>query len=872
MINWIKKTLKINNFKRFLISFITIAAAGVAIVFGSTFYISKNVNKSIEYGGGVEVLVQAQVKNEKNEVENADPTLTELVNKSLFNRLTGGTGLNGITVSTEGDGKLRITKSGSYSSNELNDFEKEIVTKPILTITDTEMHPLFVRDGSVVKFEKDASLFGANGQLKPLSTFIPPFATGNNSVAAAVEPGGKWTVEIELAGESGKNAWTDATQYISTLKDKRMLIWLNLDKLYQIAESPANREAWEKANKNLWNFVHVNESVLNEAKVENALKENDFNAGLYLISSPAVSSAITSGKTVIQGQFTQDSAQKLADNIKFGLSNYELKPLYKRYLQADKNQNAFKYAMIAGIIIFVAIALWMIVNYGLLGALSTISMALYIFLTLLMFTALRGEYSPSTLAALIIGIGISVDANVITYERLKKQIYEGDSFKKSYKNANRQSLSSILDANITTILVGFVLFYFGTKDVKGFSITLTLSVLFTLLVMLVFQRFLATLLANSGIFDKRLYLLGVRKRYINNPTKFRQKIDNADFLKYSKYFVLLSLTFIVIAAIVFSVLAGINKNLSAGINSSIEFSGGINISIIGDEANGIIISKEQAEHIKELLLANQDALEINNLAKAISISLSNNEQHSYIVSINTTQAVNQENLVSQISAIIKQVNNNYNLLTFQVSNSEAQKLVLNALLATGISFIGIILYLLFRMNYTYSIAAIIGLLHDFLMVIAFIIITRLQVSTILVAAMLAILGLSINDTVVTFDKIRETINSRYIRKILTKEDIRTIINQSIADTLKRSIYTSLTTLFAIAVLLAFQNATDFSFNIVMLFGISIGVYSSIFICTWVWSKLELHRQKKIQKRIDTGYWKINYPEEQTFNGINDYLD
>ncbi|VEU70981.1 protein translocase subunit SecDF [Mycoplasmopsis glycophila] len=871
MIKWFKKIFKINNFRRYLISFLTLSAAATSIVVGSKYYISQNVNKSIEYGGGVEVVVQAQTKDDKGQTVNANSELTNLINNSLYDRLTGGTGLNGINISTEGEGKLRITKSGDYSFEELTKFEEEIITKPILTITDTEMHPLFVKDGSTITFKEDASLFDSEGNLLPISNFIPPFKS--NGVEATLGNDGKWNVSIELNGVNGQNAWVDATKYISNKQDRRMLIWLNLDKLVDLAENKYPDD-WNAAGKNLWNFIHVNNEVYltnnGQNLGENALKENEFKASLYLISSPSVSSVITTDKTVIQGNFTQVDAKELASKIKFGLSNYELVPLLKYYVQADKNQTAFKYAIFAGIVIFSLIAIFMMVNYGLLGALSTISMSLYIFLTLLIFTALRGEYSPSTLAAMIIGIGISVDANVITYERLKKQIYEGDSFKKSFKNANRQSLSSILDANITTLLVGFILFYFGTKDVKGFSITLVLSVLFTLIVMLVFQKFVAHMLANTGLFEKRLYLLGVHKKYIEKPTRLRTFINQNDFLKQSKWFALASFIFILVAIIIFGAIAGKNGSFGSGINTSIEFSGGLNISIVANEAKSIYMTQANAQEIQNLLAAKMNGIE--NIQDLISINLSDKQNDSYLVSLKLIGSnFDQEEILTQVKTIVSDYNSNFNVLALQVSNSEAQKLVINALIATSISFIAIIVYLLIRMNYTYSIAAIFGLLHDFLMVIAFIIITRLQISTIVVAAMLAILGLSINDTVVTFDKIREIIHAQYVKKILTKDDIRKIVNTAIADTLKRSLYTSLTTIFAIIVLLAFQNATDFSFNIIMLFGITIGVYSSIFICTWIWSLLENQRQKRIAKRIKNGYWNINFPEEQTFNGINDYL-
>ncbi|RTZ68084.1 MAG: hypothetical protein DSZ21_02470 [Tenericutes bacterium] len=145
----------------------------------------------------------------------------------------------------------------------------------------------------------------------------------------------------------------------------------------------------------------------------------------------------------------------------------------------------------------------MIVNYGLLGALSTISIALYTFLTLMMFTVMRGEYSPESIAALILGLGMSVDANIITFERLKSEVYSGSTLNKANTIANRRSLTTIFDANITTLIVAFVLFIFGTRNIKGLSVTLIISIFFTLVIMLGFTRLTSTLLVKTGMFDKR---------------------------------------------------------------------------------------------------------------------------------------------------------------------------------------------------------------------------------------------------------------------------------------------------------------------------------------------------------------------------------
>ncbi|MEA4134346.1 protein translocase subunit SecDF [Mycoplasma sp. 2704] len=859
----ISEFFKLSNWKRIVISTITIISTILAIVFGSLFYIGKNVNKSIEYGGGIEVLVQVQ-KDKKN----ADNQLTNLVNTSLYNRLNS-TGLNGITVSSEGDGKIRITKSGQLTDSERILFQNEIVDKPLLTITDGQLRPLFY-EGSF-KVGEPIGVDGSPTDI-PASKWIPPFLQ-DSATSQANTSNGKNSVSLKLRPDS-QVEWTKATEYVSSQQDKRVLMWLNIEKLLSIAQNEFP-EDWDQSGHNLWNFIHVTNqaySIDNSTgyprRVENALKEFEFNATAYMISNASVNEPLNGESVQISGNFTAQEAQHLANQINFGLSDYELEVLSNVYVQPDLNNSSFNYAMIAGIVIFSLISIFMLVNYGLLGALSTISIALYIFLTLLIFTVLRGEYSPATLAALIIGIGISVDANVITFERLKQQVYTGDSLKKSFRNANKLSMSSIIDANVTTLIVGFILFYFGTKDVKGFSITLVLSVLCTLLIMLVFSRFLASMLVGTGMFDDKLYMLGIRKRYINHKTKIGEMIENFDYLKQSKWFALGSVIFVLIGLIVFISLSASNHNIWGGFNKSLEFAGGTNITV--QPSIGSAITLEDAESIKKVIADNAAKYNIENVDQIVSFSKASASGNEYVAMIKTSQSLSAD-VVEKIRADILSNNANVEIISYTISTSEANKLVLNAVLATVISFVGIIVYLLFRMSWTYSIAAIIGLVHDFLMVIAFIVITRLQVSTIIVAAMLSILGLSINDTVVTFDKIRETIKTKFNGKILKKDDIKSIVNHSIAQTFKRSLYTSGTTILAILVLLCFNNATNMSFNIVMLFGISIGVYSSIFICSWVWAMLEGHKQRKIQKRIDTGYWNVNLPDEQTFAGVNDYL-
>ncbi|VEU74932.1 bifunctional preprotein translocase subunit SecD/SecF [Mycoplasmopsis citelli] len=858
----IKEFFKLKNWKRILISVLTLGSAAITIGFGSKYYISQNVNKSIEYGGGLEVVVQV-TSNGKN----ADKILTENVNKSLFDRLTGGTGLNGVSVSSEGDGKIRITKSGDLNDSQRDQFLKEITNKPVLTFTDSNLKPLFF-DGT---FVEDGSLDKGT----PVN-WIPPFAT--NEAKSIIQNNGRNVVELKLANQEAIKQWTSATLNISKRQNRSILMWLNILELIDLAKNKYPKD-WAEARENLWNFVHVGnkpfEIITDPVTKQPNIRPNPFKKnvidieGRYLISVANVDGPLNSEKIVINGNFTNNQATNLANRINFGLSNYNLSVVSTHYLDSTLQNKSFLYAMIAGLLVFIAIAVFMIINYGLLGIISSFSIALYMFLVLLIFTAIKGEYSPSTLAALIIGIGISVDANVITFERLKSEVYSGDSLDKSFKTSNRLSLSSIIDANITTIIIGFILFYLGTKEVKGFGITLILSIFFTLVVMLIFTRFLATLIVGTGFFDKRLLWLGIRKAKINNPGKFTRKINNIDYLNKAKWFALGSALFILASLIVFGSIAGANQSFWTGINRSLEFSGGIDISILTQGDSFGNLTKSQAEAIQKEIIKNAQNINLIDAAKIISIHKGSLSTENYIISIKTSQVLSPEQ-IAQIREIAQNIRSDVSLSELQVLPSEASKIVVNALIAVAVAFVGIIAYTLIRMNWTFAIAAVIGLMHDFVIVMAFIIITRLQISTIIVAAMLSIIGLSINDTIVTFDRIKEKINNEYPNQILSKEDIKLIVNQSISDTLKRSLYTSLSTIFAVFILLTFGNATNLTFNIVMLFGISIGVYSSIFICSWIWSKLELFKQKQIQKRIESKYWDISVPDEQTFPGINDF--
>ncbi|VEU78272.1 protein translocase subunit SecDF [Mycoplasmopsis columbinasalis] len=854
--NFFKNVFSPTNWKRVTIAVITLISAILAIVFGSTFYVSKNVNKSVEYGGGVEFLVQ--VKN-LDGTENVTQEFTNNVADQLDSRLTGGVAFNGVNVQTQNDGKITITKNGALSDDERKKFEELITDKPTLVLTTLDMTPLFINGQFNENQEK---IDYAN-----ISKFVPPLKPAGASAEYIQQTGG-YEVKVDLLDNDAQIAWSKATEYVaSRAPQSTILMWLNLDELVQIAKDEFPTQ-WKEAQENPYNFVYVTNSPFSkDGQSFNSLKIHEINGESYLISQGRVSGPLTGESFTISGQnFTEQTAKKLASNINFGTAKYELDFLSSNYINPSTVSGSFEKALLAGAIVFALIAIFMIVNYGLLGALSTISMALYMFLTLLMFTILRGEYSPVTIAALVIGIGIGVDANIILFERLKSEVYAGEKLIKAMKNSSRMSMSSIIDANLTTLIVSFILFYFGTSTVRGFSLSLVFSVIFTLVVMLFLTRWLANLIVRTGYFNKRLWLLGIKYKKINN-LKANARYRQFDYVGKAKWFILGSVLFVVIGTIIFVTIAAPQQDVWAGFNRSLEFQGGINISIEGQNIH--LITQPEAQDIHQWLIDNQEKLGIQNMADVLTIKATNSSNTWFKLDIQTSQDLT--NSIDGIKAAIKEQYPDLNVWSYGISPLQAQNLVKNALLAVGISFIGIITYTLVRLKWTFSIAAIVGLLHDVILTVAFIVVTRLQLSPILVAAILSIIAFSINDTIVVFDRIREKIHTTSFTGVLTKAQVKEIANSSIVDTIKRSLFTSLTTILAVLVLLAFKDATAFSFNLVMIFGLAIGAYSSIFICTWLWTKLETRRQKGIQARMDKKYWKLPGPDEQVFVGINDFV-
>lgn len=870
MKKFFKKWNKERTWLSWLILSLTIVGVIVSIALGSIFYVAKtgNVRKSIEYDGGYELLANISSKKDNSGVSEST---AEGVESNLDSRLRAN-GLTNPLLYLEGENRnwdIRVLIPGIKSKDDEDTILSTILHQPIISIYDKDNIPLFGK----TSYNSDKSIVRDIDQLQVIKS-----DSAHYTISGGQNP--KNIVALEMNGQASQDAMRAATTELSKENSQRgneMYIWLDHDDLETLIYKYAtgfHRVDFLAIKGNLNLFAHnldkdhkPSESFRQFTWYGDGHKESDgktlwynlpgkhvINFGDFLISSAKVTKPLAGKNFEIDGSFSIFQAKQLASNINFGLATYKLVEKSSHFVNPEYGSSSFEKAILAGLVVFSFISIFMILNYGLLGALSTISLGLYLFITLMLFTSMRGEYSPETIGALILGIGMGIDANIITFERIKRNIFKRESIKKSNLNANNLSISTILDSNITTILIALILFYFGTHSIQGFSIMLIISIAFTLLIMLLFTRFLTWLLIRTNVFNNNLILLGIRKKSYDKFNNSFPKYENWNYIKNSKWFVLLSGIILFVSVIVFSIVAGLAGNISSGFNRSLEFSGG---SVVSMSSKDKITSNEfntAKQFLNDHGITDIDAL-YNVQHELVGIE-GKTDTHS-ISSLEISQFKNKT--AHWIEK--KSINN--------VTNVVAQSMIKNAMYAILIAFAAIVVYTLIRFRWTFSVSSILALVHDGLIVTAVFIIFRIQFSPIFIAALLSIIGYSINDTIVTFDRIRELLKKEN-KKFLDKKDIVRIANTSIGQTIKRSFLTVFTTLSAIIILMCFVGATDMRFNIAMLVGLISGTYSSIFIATYSWVYLELFRQKRMKKRYENKFWETKGVEEQTIKGVNDF--
>lgn len=515
-----------------------------------------------------------------------------------------------------------------------------------------------------------------------------------------------------------------------------------------------------------------------------------------IIVHPNVQSVITGGQCEITGGYSREEATTTAALIRGGALPVELVEVQSSVQAASIGADALDKSIIAGAIGIVIIFLLMLIFYGLLGLIADIALMLYVAMFIWSMSLFDVVLTLPGIAALILSIGMAVDANVIIFARIKEEICAGKTIRVAVNAGFKNALTTVLDAQITTLIAAVVLYEVGTTSVKGFALTLMIGIIISIFTAVIITQLFISLLAESKRFARNKFF-GVNED--GTPRQFLHR--TFAFIKHRKVFYAISVAFIAVG-LIFSVVKGLNYG--------IDFTGGTMI---------------QVDLHKEVPISEvEDSIKEYNLDPSIIYSGENNEQ----VVIKTMEFLDNEQRAQVIDTMAEQfdISDEDVLASEQFGPSVGDELKLNALKAVLIASVGMLIYIIIRFkSWKYGFASIAGVVHDVLVVLAFYAILGFTVNNPFIAAILTLVGYSINDTIVIFDRIRE--NERINKKASLEENI----DNSINSTLNRTIMTSLTTLVVMIPLCIMVSESIREFIIPLMIGIVVGCYSSIFVCS-----------------------------------------
>ena len=532
---------------------------------------------------------------------------------------------------------------------------------------------------------------------------------------------------------------------------------------------------------------------------------------------------------IIEGDFEAEEAQGLVDLINSGSMPTKLTEISSRTVTASFGENSLQKTFTAGVVGITLIALLLIVLYKFSGLIASVSILGYTFLTLLIFNLVGGRLSLQGIAALVIGIGMAVDSAVISFARIKEELKRGVSLKTAYEQGSKESFVSILDANVTTLIAAIILFIFGESSVKGFATMLIISIIVTFLVMVYLNRYIMSLFVRSEKFEnhKNLFI----------GYKESKKENKFNFVKPK------NIVFVIVSIII---IVGAMFTYSEGLNLGIDFKGGSTIEINAEDKLSV---KEIKKDLKELEYKVEKVEQLEETRVYVTID-----------NVLDNEATNK---------VEEYFNEKYDATTSvgAISNQVKKDITKNALLALVYACIGMIIYVSIRFKFSYGISAIIALVHDSVMVLIMFSLLRLEVNSMFIAAILSIIGYSINNTIVIFDRIRENKTKLFKDKIKKYDDLKEIVNVSLRQTIKRCIITTVTTLLPVVSLIFLGSHEIINFNIALLIGLLVGTFSSLFISSQIWMSIE---KKSIGKDPNKHWYDENKKEKEELQvkGIN----
>lgn len=537
-----------------------------------------------------------------------------------------------------------------------------------------------------------------------------------------------------------------------------------------------------------------------------------------VVSSPSVQSAINDGNTQITGNFTPQEAQDLANILQVGKLPAKTEIIEEAVVGPSLGQKNIQSSLMALGVGLVILLLFMMVYYGTGGIISIIALLLNLLFVVATLASLGTVLTLPGIAGIILTIGMAVDANVIIFERIREELRDGKSVKIAVADGFKASYSAIIDANVTTILTAMVLFYFGLGPIKGFAAVLMIGVISSLFTAVMVGRLLIeSWLGRTG---KMNFASGATQNAFANL--------NIDFVKARKT------SYIVSGAVI---LAGLISFFTIGFQLGVDFKGGYSFAVQFDQPmDAQTIRNEMGEVFgKEPLVK---AFGGNNTYEITTDYLIKSTEEDADEQVLAKLYEGVENILGDAKGDLtmeKFVEGSASTVltrSIKVGPTIADDIKQSAFYSAIFALLLIFLYIFVRFRkWQYSLGAVAALFHDVLIVLSLFSLGSLflpfsvEIDQVFIGAILTVIGYSINDTVVVFDRIREFINA------YTRKDKKELFNLAVNNTISRTIITSLTTLFVVLVLFLFGGGSIKSFAFALLVGILVGTYSSVFIAT-----------------------------------------
>ena len=561
-------------------------------------------------------------------------------------------------------------------------------------------------------------------------------------------------------------------------------------------------------------FTDEAAKVFGEATT-NAYANNE-SIGIYyddhFISVPSVNAAITDGNCIIEGEDSYEAANQLATFIRIGAISLKLEELESNVVGASLGGQALSSSVKAGVIGLILVMLFMILVYHLSGVVASVGLAIYTTLVVAFVYLFEITLTLPGIAGIILGIGMAVDANVIIFARIREEIASGRSVLASINEGYKKALSAILDGQVTTFIAALVLMMLGSGTVRGFAYTLMISIVLSMFTALFVSKHLT----------RALYAVGFKSEKFYGRAKLRRQIN---FIKYRKAYFIASLCVILAGFVGMGVYAANGKG---ALNYSLEFVGGTSTTVVFSQDYSV----DEVE--SEIVPVIAEAIGDNNIQPS-AVTGSNS-----VVFKTKTLSLEQRDAMN--NALVDKFGVDESKIESQsISSTISGEMKSNAILAVVVSCIFMLLYIWFRFkDIRFAAGAILALVHDvFVMLTAYALI-RISVGNTFIACMLTIVGYSVNDTIVIFDRIRENLHSV---KAQTPESLEDAANKSLTQTLSRSINTSITTFVMVLLLFIFGVSSIREFSLPLMVGLASGTYSSIFIATQLWYVMKLHLGK-----------------------------